>query len=78
MNTTIIPIKGDWTLAKAKLKQKYAHFTDDDLRYVEGKEDEFTDASRRRLAPPARNCGNTSAPSAVVSADPASHRHRPC
>ncbi len=33
--------KGNWNTAKGKLKQKYANLTDDDLTYVEGKEDEL-------------------------------------
>jgi uncharacterized protein YjbJ (UPF0337 family) len=39
MNTTTI--KGDWNVAKGKLKQKYANLTDNDLKYVEGQEDEL-------------------------------------
>jgi uncharacterized protein YjbJ (UPF0337 family) len=34
-------IKGSWNEWKGKLKQKYANLTDDDLKYEEGKEDEF-------------------------------------
>jgi len=33
--------KGNWKIAKGKLKQQYADLTDDDLKYVEGKEDEL-------------------------------------
>lgn len=33
--------KGNWNVAKGKLKQKYAQLTDDDLVYIEGQEDEF-------------------------------------
>jgi uncharacterized protein YjbJ (UPF0337 family) len=39
MNTT--ELKGKWTEMKGVLKQKYADLTDDDLLYVEGKEDEM-------------------------------------
>jgi uncharacterized protein YjbJ (UPF0337 family) len=39
MNT--LKIKGDWNMAKGKLKQKWATLTDDDLKYVEGKSDEL-------------------------------------
>ena len=39
MNTQIL--KGNWNVAKGKLKQKYAQLTDDDLAYVDGKEDEL-------------------------------------
>jgi uncharacterized protein YjbJ (UPF0337 family) len=38
---TSLKIRGDWNIAKGKLKQKYAKLTDNDLRYEEGKEDEF-------------------------------------
>jgi uncharacterized protein YjbJ (UPF0337 family) len=34
-------IKGNWNQVKGKLKQNYAKLTDDDLTYVEGKEDEL-------------------------------------
>jgi len=39
MNKTTL--KGNWHVAKGKLKQKYASLTDDDLTYVEGKEEEL-------------------------------------
>lgn len=39
MNTT--SLKGTWNEWKGKLKQKYASLTDDDLLYVEGKENEL-------------------------------------
>lgn len=32
--------KGRWNEVKGKIKQQYADLTDDDLMYVEGKEDE--------------------------------------
>ena len=34
-------MKGNWNQIKGKLKQKYGDLTDDDLVYVEGKEDEL-------------------------------------
>lgn len=34
-------IKGNWNQIKGMLKQEYADLTDDDLMYVEGKEDEL-------------------------------------
>jgi uncharacterized protein YjbJ (UPF0337 family) len=34
-------MKGKWNELKGKLKQQYADLTDDDLLYVEGKEDEL-------------------------------------
>jgi len=36
-----LQIKGSWNEMKGKLKQKYANLTNDDLTYVEGKEDEL-------------------------------------
>lgn len=36
-----LQIKGNWNIIKGKLKQQYAELTDDDLKYVEGKEDEL-------------------------------------
>jgi uncharacterized protein YjbJ (UPF0337 family) len=46
MNT--LHIKGDWNIAKGKLKKKYAQLTDDDLRYVEGQEDELIGRIQKR------------------------------
>lgn len=34
-----LQIKGNWNQIKGKLKQKYGDLTDDDLTYMEGKED---------------------------------------
>lgn len=34
-------MKGNWNQLKGKVKQKYGDLTDDDLTYVEGKEDEL-------------------------------------
>lgn len=42
-------IKGSWNELKGKLKQKYAHLTDDDLMYAEGKEDELYGRLQTRL-----------------------------
>ena len=39
MNT--LEIKGDWNITKGKLKQKWAKLTDDDLQFVEGKQEEL-------------------------------------
>jgi uncharacterized protein YjbJ (UPF0337 family) len=46
MNTTTI--KGHWNVAKGKLKQQYAELTDNDLTYVEGKEDELLGRIQQR------------------------------
>ena len=36
-----LKFKGNWNEVKGKLKQKYGELSDDDLAYVEGKEDEM-------------------------------------
>lgn len=36
-----LKIKGNWNEFKGKLKQDFADLTDDDLLYVEGREDEL-------------------------------------
>ena len=41
MNSSNDKIKGNWNVLKGKLKQQYGNLTDDDLTYVEGKEDEL-------------------------------------
>jgi len=46
MNT--LQLKGDWNIAKGKLKQKYANLTDDDLRFAEGQEDELVGRIQKR------------------------------
>lgn len=40
---------GNWKEKKGKLKQKYAKLTDDDLKYVEGKEEELYGRIQKRL-----------------------------
>ncbi|HVU25793.1 MAG TPA: CsbD family protein [Opitutus sp.] len=46
MNSLII--KGTWNEAKGRLKQRYANLLDDDLVYVEGREDEVLGRIQRR------------------------------
>lgn len=41
MNSTNDKIKGNWNELKGKMKQEFAKLTDNDLMYVEGKEDEL-------------------------------------
>lgn len=62
MNTQTV--KGDWNIAKGKLKQKWAQLIDDDLTYVEGKEDELygriqkrTGETREAVEKVMRDCG---------------------
>ena len=40
--------KGNWNIAKGKLKQKFAQLTDDDLQFIEGKEDELIGRIQKR------------------------------
>lgn len=46
---TRLELKGSWNEAKGKLKQKYAHLTDDDLLFVEGKDDELLGRLQKTL-----------------------------
>jgi uncharacterized protein YjbJ (UPF0337 family) len=41
--------KGSWNEVKGKLKQKYADLTDDDLTYIEGKDEELLGRLQKRL-----------------------------
>ena len=34
-------LSGNWNIIKGKLKQQYGELTDDDLIYIEGKEEEL-------------------------------------
>jgi uncharacterized protein YjbJ (UPF0337 family) len=43
-----LQMKGNWNLAKGKLKQRWARLTDDDLRYDEGMEDELVGRIQKR------------------------------
>ena len=47
---TSIEIKGDWHIAKGKLKQRWASLTDDDLhlQYVVGKQEELVGRIQKR------------------------------
>ncbi len=46
---TKLKIKGNWNELKGKLKQSYAKLTDNDLLFVEGKEDEMLGRLEKRL-----------------------------
>ena len=46
---TKLEIKGSWNEVKGKLKQKYANLTDDDLLFVEGKDDELLGRLQKTL-----------------------------
>lgn len=47
--STKLNLKGNWNEVKGKLKQKYGQLTDDDLTFVEGKEDEMLGRLQKRL-----------------------------
>ena len=49
MNDTELNLKGNWNVVKGKLKQAYGDLTDDDLTYVDGKEDELVGRIQRRI-----------------------------
>jgi len=46
---TTLQLKGNWNEIKGKLKQKYGQLTDDDLTFVEGKEEEMLGRLQQRL-----------------------------
>lgn len=43
-----LSMKANWNIVKGKLKQKWAKLTDDDLQFVEGKEDELVGRIQKR------------------------------
>jgi uncharacterized protein YjbJ (UPF0337 family) len=43
-----LQIKGDWNIAKGKLKQRWAKLTDDDLTYEQGMENELVGRIQKR------------------------------
>ena len=43
-----LEMKGDWNITKGKLKQKWAKLTDDDLQYIEGKQEELLGRIQKR------------------------------
>ncbi|MDZ4401781.1 CsbD family protein [Prosthecobacter sp.] len=45
---TTLEIKGDWNIIKGNLKQKWAQLTDDDLQFIEGKQDELLGRIQKR------------------------------
>jgi len=49
MNETELNLKGNWNVVKGKLKQAYGDLTDDDLTYVDGKEDELVGRIQKRI-----------------------------
>jgi uncharacterized protein YjbJ (UPF0337 family) len=47
-NMSTLTAKGNWNIAKGKLKQKFAQLTNDDLQFTEGKEDELIGRIQKR------------------------------
>ena len=58
MNATELNLKGNWNVIKGKLKQAYGDLTDDDLKYVEGQEDELVGRLQKRLGATAADVRN--------------------
>lgn len=44
-----LKLKGNYNEVKGKMKQKYGDLTDDDLKYEEGKEDEFLGRVQQKI-----------------------------
>lgn len=44
-----LTFKGNWNETKGQLKQKYSELTDNDLEFVEGKEDELLGRLQKKL-----------------------------
>ena len=49
MSATTDKLKGNWNQIKGKLKEKYADLTDNDLLYVEGKEEQLYGRLQEKL-----------------------------
>lgn len=43
-----LQLKGNWNIAKGRLKKRWAELTDEDLTYVEGQEDELIGRIQKR------------------------------
>ncbi|GAA5481259.1 CsbD family protein [Haloferula sargassicola] len=43
-----LQVKGNWNVAKGRLKQKWGQLTDDDLDYAEGAEEELVGRIQKR------------------------------
>lgn len=49
MNDWKLKLKGNWNEMKGKMKQAYGDLTDDDMKYEEGKDDEFLGKLQKRM-----------------------------
>jgi len=73
---TKLEVKGDWNIAKGKLKQKWAKLTDDDLQFAEGMHEELLAASRSVPAKAAKRSKKQSKRPAQVAAAVAAANRR--
>jgi uncharacterized protein YjbJ (UPF0337 family) len=48
MSTNTLIAKGNWHIVSGKLKQKWATLTDDDLKYLDGKQEEMLGRMQKR------------------------------
>ena len=67
-----LEIKGDWNIAKGKMKQKWAHLTDGDLQFIEGKEEELIGRIQKRTGEARENVERALHDSCCCSSD---HKH---
>lgn len=44
-----LDLKGSWNEVSGKLKQQYGELTDDDVKFVEGKEDELLGRLQKKI-----------------------------
>lgn len=44
-----LKLKGNYNEVKGKIKQQYGELTDDDLKYEEGKDDEFLGRLQKKI-----------------------------
>jgi uncharacterized protein YjbJ (UPF0337 family) len=44
-----IKAKGDWNVLKGKLKQRFGNLTDDDLIFIQGKEEELIGRIQQKI-----------------------------
>jgi uncharacterized protein YjbJ (UPF0337 family) len=59
-NMSTLVTKGNWNIAKGRLKQKFARLTQDDLQFIEGMEDELVGRIQKRTGLSRKNIRRTS------------------